>query len=133
MNTSTVKIFETDKYRLKIHSNNFLESLIKEDVIIDTKLVLEVKQTIEQYKPGTRFYIFAEGVGFFNMNKEARKLTATKEFSSYMAAVAFFTKNPTLLLLGELYNAINKPAVETRLFTDRDKARRWLKSLIIKK
>ena len=127
-----MKIVETERYILKIYENNFLEYYIKEGVVIDMGLALEVKKICKQYRPNTKFYVFTEGAGFFNVTKEVREAGASKEFSKNMVAVAFYTTNPTLLLLGELYNKINKPAVETKIFTNRDKALTWLKSIMEK-
>ena len=124
------KTFETDKYKLTIHNNNLLEILIKENVILDADLLLEIKSISENNHLHTKSCILVEGVGFFNVTKEVRELGAEKQFSSRAMAVAVFTKNPSLLLIGELYNKINKPAVETKMFTNRAKAKSWLKSLM---
>ena len=124
------KIFETDKYRLTFHNINFYEILIKENVILDADLLLEIKSISENNHLHTKSCILVEGVGFFNVTKEVRELGAEKKFSARAAAVAVFTKNPSLLLIGELYNKINKPAVETKMFTNRAKAKNWLKSLM---
>jgi hypothetical protein len=124
------KTFETDKYKLTIHSNNLLEIVIKENVILDVELLLEIKRISENHNPHAKSCVFIEGAGFFNVTKEVRELSAEQKFSSRAAAVAVFTKNPTLLLIGELYNKINKPAVETKIFTNREKARKWIKSFM---
>ena len=123
-----VKVVETEKYILKIYEDNLLEYYVKEGVVIDMSLALEVKKICALYRPNTKFYVFTEGSGFFNVTKEVREAGASKEFSKNMAAVALFTNNPSLLLLGELYNKINKPVVETKIFTNREKAHKWLRS-----
>jgi|SRR6185437_2521033 len=124
------KIFETDKYKLTFHHINFYEILIKENVTLDVELLLEIKNVSENNHPHPKSCILIEGVGFFNVEKEVRELGAEKGFSERAMAVAVFTKNPSLLLIGELYNKINKPAVETKMFTDRKKAKDWLKSYL---
>jgi hypothetical protein len=117
---------EADEYILKIHDDNFLEFIIREDAVLDVRVALEVKKIVEEYRPGVKFYVLAEGMGFFNVTKEARELSASVEFSSHMACVAFHTNNPSVVFLGELYNSINKPAVSTRVFHSRYSAREWL-------
>jgi hypothetical protein len=121
------KIFETDQYTLKIREDaDYLECTIKEGVTIDEELILETKAVIERYRPDTKFFVLSEGVGFFRITNKARKMTATKEYSSHMAAVAFHTDYISLKLLVDLYNQINKPVVETKLFNDRESAKEWL-------
>lgn len=124
------KTFETDKYKLTFHSNNYYEILIKENVTLDVELLYEIKSISENNHPHPKSCILIEGVGFFNVKKEVRELGAEKNFSSRALAVACFTKNPSLLLIGELYNKINKPAVQTKMFTNRTKATDWLKSFV---
>jgi hypothetical protein len=124
------KIFETNKYKLTFHNINFYEILIKENVTLDVELLLEIKNISENNHLHTKSCILVEGVGFFNVTKEVRELGAEKKFSARAMAVACFFKNPSLLLIGELYNKINKPAVETKMFTNREKAKNWLKSFI---
>ena len=97
---------------------------------MDVELLLEIKNISENNHHHAKSCILIEGVGFFNVKKEVRKLGADKKFSSRALAVACYTKNPSLLLIGELYNKINKPAVVTKMFTDREKAMHWLKSFV---
>jgi hypothetical protein len=117
---------EAEEYILKIHNDNFLEFIIREEAVLDVRVALEAKKIVEEYRPGIRFYVLAEGMGFFNVTKEARELSACKEYSSHMAAVAFHTTNPSMVFLGDLYNSINKPAVITKVFHSRYSAREWL-------
>ena len=124
------KIFETDKYKLTFHHINFYEILIKENVTLDVELLLEIKSISENNHHHVKSCILIEGVGFFNVKKEVRELGAEQKFSARAIAVACYTKNPSLLLIGELYNKINKPAVETKMFTNREKAKHWLKSFV---
>jgi len=124
------KIIETDKYKLTFHSVDFYEILIKENVTFDVDLLLEINSVSENHHPHNKSCILIEGVGFFNVKKEVRELSVEKKFSSRAVAVACFTKNPSLLLLGELYNKINKPAVATKMFTNREKAKNWLRTFI---
>ncbi|HXU27918.1 MAG TPA: hypothetical protein VN698_11860 [Bacteroidia bacterium] len=124
------KIVETDKYRLTFHTINYYEILIKENVTFDAELLFEINSMSVNNHPHPKSCVLIEGVGFFNVKKEVRELSVEKRFSSRAIAVACFTKNPSLLLLGELYNKINKPTVQTKMFTNRTKAKNWLKSFI---
>ena len=121
-------VIEAEEYTLNIHDDDFLECIIKEGVTVDVRVIEEIKKMIEEYKPGVRFYVLSEGIGFFNITKEAKELSATKEFSNHLAAIAFFTTNLSLIFMGEMYNSINKPAVTTKIFHSRYSAHEWLKT-----
>ena len=127
---SNHKIFETNKYRLTFHNINYYEILIKEKVVFDTELLFEIHKISLNNHSHPKSCILIEGVGFFNVKKEVRELSVEKRFSSRAIAVACFTQNPSLLLLGELYNKINKPPVATKMFTNKTKAINWLKTYI---
>jgi hypothetical protein len=122
-----MKIIETEKFVMKLHDdNNLLEYIVKPGVLMDTKELLLGKELLEEVRPGEKFFILAEGVELFTVTKEARKLAATREYSDNTHAIAFYTHNPSIFLLGKMYQQINKPAVPTNVFYNRDEARDWL-------
>jgi hypothetical protein len=125
-------ILESNKFIIKVYPNDFVEYVVKKDVLLDEKSAREAKKLLEDYKPGTKFFVLAEGLDFFRVTRGARRLGASKTFSTHMAAVAFCSNNFSLHLLGELYIKINKPAVPTRLFTNKKSAKEWLKELMVK-
>lgn len=128
MSNSEFQIIETNKYKFKIYSNEaYMEYCIKEGVSIDVPDILEGKRLVTEAFPGVKFYVMAEGINFFTLTPEARKLCATAEYSDNTIAIAFYTTNVSILLLGEMYNKINKPVVPTKIFNNRDNALEWLK------
>ena len=122
------KIIETEKYIIKIYPEKlYLEYTIKEGVKIYVEDVIEGKRLITEACPGIKFYVMAEGYNFFTLTIEARQLCATAEYSDNTIAIAFFTTNISVLLVGEMYLKINKPIVPTKIFNNKDNAREWLK------
>jgi hypothetical protein len=121
------KVIETDKFLIKIYEKkSYLEYCIAEGATIDVEAAEEGKKRITELSPGLKFYVLAEGYNFFTLTIGARKLCATKEFSDNTIAIAFYTTNISLLLLGEMYLKINKPVVSTKIFSNRDTAKEWL-------
>jgi len=123
------EIIDSKKYTLKIDARNkYLEFSIKEGVTFDVIDAIEAKEVVKSKYPDTKFYVLSEGVEFFTMTREAREHCATKEHLDNVHCIAFYTKNISILLLGEIFNKINKPLVETKIFTDRQQAEEWLKN-----
>jgi hypothetical protein len=121
------EIIQTDKYIIRIYDEyNYMEYIIREGITLDVEDIRKAKELVVALRPGVKFYVYGEGVEFFTLTKEARELCATKEHSDNTIAIAFYTKNVSLLLLGEIFNKINKPVVPTRIFNDRKKAKAWL-------
>ena len=94
--------------------------------MFDEKIAKQAKKVLEQENTGVKYYLYVEPEGFFRVTRKARKLGASKDFSSHLAAVAFVTSNSSLALLGELYNKINKPSVPTKVFSSKEAAKEWL-------
>jgi hypothetical protein len=122
------EIIETDKYIMRVHDDEcMLEYLVKEDVTISAADVIAGKAALSKIRPGIKFFVIAEGIGFFTITKEAKEICATSEYADNTVAVAFYTTSTAILLMGEMYNKINKPVVPTKIFNNRELAQEWLK------
>jgi len=120
-------LIESDKYIIRIsRSTNYLEYIIKPDILFDAQDAQRARDEVTALRPGEKFFVYVEGVEFFTLTKKARELAASKKFSSNTLAVAFYTKHELIVTLGEFYNKINKPAVPTKIFTDKNRAMEWL-------
>lgn len=124
--TMTYETIETEKCIIKIHEDDLLEYFIKEGAVINAADVLFGRKEIVKRYAGKKFFVLAEGIDFFTLTGEAREICASEAFSSHTHAIAFYTHNISVMLLGELYNKINKPHVPTRVFYNLDNAREWL-------
>jgi hypothetical protein len=122
------EIIETEKYIIRIDAESrYLEYTIKEGITYGADDARKSKAEVTKRYPGLKFFVLGEGVEFFTMTKEARELCATKEHLDNAYCVAFYTRNISIMLLGEMFNKINKPAVPTKIFTDRERAKKWLR------
>jgi hypothetical protein len=120
-------IIETEKYLMEIQDNtNLLEYTIKESIGFDAEDAIDAKQKLARLRPGEKFFVLGKGFGFFNVTSAARALAATREFSDNTIAIAFYTSNVSVQLLGEMYIKLNKPAVPTRIFKSLFSAREWI-------
>jgi len=120
-------LVESDKYSIKIYpSISYLEYRLKPGVIIDVEDVLRGKKEVTRLCPNQKFFVLAESEEFFRVTRDARKVTSTFEYSDNTRCIAFYTKNFSVAMLGELYNKINKPAIPTKMFSNRDSAKEWL-------
>lgn len=61
------------------------------------------------------------------VSDEARDWLGTKEANELIPAMAILTNNPIQNLLANFYLKFSNPPMPTRLFTNEEKALRWLK------
>jgi hypothetical protein len=82
---------------------------------------------------------FSEGISYpclidmtnvRSVNKEAREYMA-KEGSQLIKAGALITKSSLARMIGNIFLAINKPAIPTKLFSEENAAIAWLKKYIV--
>ncbi|MCD6068795.1 MAG: hypothetical protein K0S33_3621 [Bacteroidetes bacterium] len=111
---------------------SYMEYHIKEGITMEAEDVAASKEQVIRLFPGTMFYVYSEGAEFFTMTKKARELVASKDHLDNTIAIAFYTTNISIYLLGDLFNKINKPPVPTRIFRDRDTAREWLREQAVR-
>ena|SRR6218665_2357818 len=123
----TPKFFDRSNFTIKVYPNSdFAEFIIKADTVFDDRAAEDSKKILEEARPGKKYFLLVSSSGFFKITKRARRLGADRLFSSHLAAVACYTGNFSLSLLGELYNKLNKPFVITRVFPSREPALEWL-------
>lgn len=125
-----MKRFESDIYTMIIHDDLFLEFIVKKDAVLKEQGVWLSKQQAEEAYPGKRFFVLLGGEEFFQVPKETREAVASEKFSTHLAAVALYSNELAMKILGNLYIKINRPEVPTKFFTDRNKAEIWLRSLM---
>jgi hypothetical protein len=120
---------ETKAFLMNVDAeNNYMEYFIKPDILFEAKDAIEAREVVIRHFPGIKFHVYAEGMGFFNVTKEARQIASNKDHLDNTLAIAFYSENISIYLLGELYHKINKPPVLTKIFNNREKARSWLKT-----
>lgn len=125
-----MKTFETEVYIMNVYDDGYLEFKVKKDSLLDPDdLWLSRKQSLD-YAPDKKFAVLMEAQDFFQIGTETRRVAASKEYSDGMIAVALFSKNLSLKILGSLYIKINRPPIPTKFFDDREKAKEWLKTFV---
>lgn len=127
-----VETFTTNEGTVNIYDNGLVESLINEGAYIDVPYLLMGKSRVEQARPGKKFYALANGIGHYRVSKEARQLSASKEYSSHIAATAVMVNNAAVRLVVDLYMKIDKPFTPTKAFTKREDAISWLLEMMKK-
>ena len=111
-----MKTFETEVYIMNIHKDGYLEFQAKKDSLLEPEdLWLARKQSLE-YVPDKKYCVLMEAQDFFQIGTETRRVAASEEYSKDLIAVALYSKNLSLKILGSLYIKINRPPVPTKFF-----------------
>jgi hypothetical protein len=118
--------FESKEGTVKVYDNGFLEVNIREGAYLDANYVIEGKKKLDELKLGKKYYALNEAAGFYGTSKDARKLSASKEYAEHLGAIAVMVNHVSIRIILDLYLNIDKPYTPTKAFTDRKLALAWL-------
>lgn len=123
-----------DKVEFKDLGNGIIENIIKENVAVEYDDVLKIKQVNQSLAKGKKYALLVSSEPFATITKEARELSASKEFANTTLAKAILIESLGQRLVVNFYLSINKPKIETKMFSIQEKeiAIEWLKSIMKK-
>jgi len=108
----------------------------KEEKILDCKFVENLEMDLEiakicvadriKFSKGISYPAMIDMSGLRSVTKEAREYMG-KEGAALITAGALIVHSPLTQILGNLFLTLNKPKVPTKIFTDKNDAREWLK------
>lgn len=103
-----------------------IENILKEDTTLEPADVKAIKEMNLRLCEGKPYALLVDPRAGSSITDEARALLASKEMGGLNLAKAILIYNQRQKLIGNIYLKINKPFVKTRMFTDREKALKWL-------
>lgn len=115
--------------KLILRSDNVLELICDDDTIYDVTIIKQVAVETGKLTGGKKCMQLTIAGKYSTISKEGREYAATEEAVEFTIAEAYVIQSLAQRILGNFYLKFNKPKVPTRLFTDKDKAEKWLKSL----
>ena len=126
-----MKTFDEPHFTMKIHDNCLIEFKVKKGISLTAEDVWRSRDLSVQYKPNTKFYVLTEAEDEFTPTQDARRAGASKEYSQHVNALAFYSDNMLLKILGNLFITVSRPIVPTKFFDEREKAVEWLNKCMI--
>lgn len=106
--------------------NGLIIAVYKPNLVMDIAVAKATVAARKQVCNGITMPGFADIRGLKSVTDEAREWLASKEANEQLCAMAVLTNNPIQNLLANFYLKFSKPPMPTQLFTNRDKALRWL-------
>lgn len=106
-----------------------IETRVKEGGSIDVEDIHAIKKANEQLCPEGNYAVLVTSTHFNSITAAARRITSSSEFVRRTLGKAMLVHNTATRLVAEFYIRVNKPAMPTQIFTDREKAVGWLKEL----
>jgi hypothetical protein len=121
-----IATFERKEGSVKVYDNGVVESFVKEGAYLDVEYLEDGKARLEKLGLGKKFYVINESGGFYRISREARELSASREYSDHIAAVAVVVSHVAIKFVFDMYMMLDKPHTPTKAFTHKESAREWL-------
>ncbi len=94
--------------------------------------IKEITLEIGKLTNGKKILLLVIGSRYSHFDSDARNYMATPESIQFSIAEAYVIQTLPQRLLLNFYIKVNKPAVPTRFFTEKNDAEKWLKRIQIK-
>lgn len=107
------------------YQDNFLTIIIKEDAEIDLDQMQEQVRLRREMVNNEPFVILVDSRAFHNSTKEAREYISKVEDKNWLG-MAVLVNSLATKIVTNFFIKMNNPAVETKMFTNKEDAVKWL-------
>jgi hypothetical protein len=97
---------------------------------IDVADIHQIREANLKLSGGEQYVVLVSTGRLSTISKEAMQLISAKDYSDKAIAKALLIENLGHRLVGNFYMRVIKPAMKTKIFTDREKALEWLREVI---
>lgn len=106
--------------------DQIIENTIFDNITIDAEDAMELIHYSRKLMGSKKFSLLVNTGRNIIVTKDAWTIFNLKKNEENITHKALVIKNPVYYFLSEVYFSINKSKTKTKIFTDRDKALKWL-------
>lgn len=114
------------KYVNFLVENGILIATYAPNLIISLDIAKEMVEERIRFSDGITFPILVDLRGLASIDTLSRKYFTTERALKYTSAGALLVESLISKLAGNIYITVDRPALPAKLFTDKNKAIRWL-------
>lgn len=127
MSVTTDTYIELDKFEVTLLEEGNIENFVKPMKHVEANDIIELKEANKSLAQGKPYTVLVSTGHLASISKEAKELTASKEFAQNTIAKALICDSLGTKLVVNLYLKINKPFIHTKSFTNKNEAVNWLR------
>jgi hypothetical protein len=121
---------ESNRFSAFLLEPGIIENAIKPGVHLEVKDMLAIKKSNQAIAEGAAYSVLVTSGHLSSISNEARILTASSEFAEGTIAKALLISSMGHRIVGNFYLTVNRPALPTQIFTERQKALDWLRQKV---
>ena len=119
--------YKTSTATIRIIEPNIFHNYVHKNTTITIKNILELKNINLKLANGHPYALLISKGEFSTIPPLIRELVSSEKFVGNTIAKALLTNSVADKIIGRFYVKINKPAIKTKLFTNKEKSIIWLK------
>ncbi len=120
----------TSKFEVTLLEDSIIENYIKAGIVIEVEDLEELKKISAELAGHKPYVILVTSGELASFSKEARELSASKAFITNAKAKAIVVDSIAKKIIGNFYLKVNKPYLQTKLFSEKEKALQWLRTFV---
>lgn len=120
-------IVELKKVSAQIIEDGIVLNHFKSGENIEVEDFYELSKVNYHLVKSKPYTVLASAEELTSFSVEARELVASKKFAGIAIAKALLISGLSQRIIGNFYIRVNKPYINTKLFTDREEAIKWLR------
>ncbi|MBL7913342.1 MAG: hypothetical protein JNJ41_19925 [Bacteroidia bacterium] len=124
------KKIATEKFEVTLLEENVIESYIKPGMVVEAEDLIELKKISSELTCNKPYVILVTSGELASLTKEARELSASKAFITKALAKGIIVDSTAKKIIGNFYLNVNKPFLPTKLFSEKEKALKWLLTFV---
>ena len=118
---------ELRQCRVRLLERGIVENHFFDNALIEVDDIRDARGVNEQFCPDIKYAILLNMGNNVLISDEARALSASEEFGRHVCGRALLVPDAISKMIAELYRHQSNPVAPTRVFSDREKAIRWLR------
>lgn len=109
---------------------NILRLELKDEVEIESSDIIALSEATTSMSEGIKYGLLVISGKYTTVTPEARKTAARQDLGINRIALAFVSNSLAQKLLVNFFISFNKPTTPTKLFTNQNDAKKWLKTFL---
>jgi hypothetical protein len=126
------KVIENTAFFTRLDTRGFYHTIVKPNAVITLELAKENTAAVLELADDIQRPILVDLRKLKSIDKEARDHFSLRGRRRTVNAMALLISSPVSRIVGNFFLGLNRPAVDTRLFTSEEEAARWLKPYVDK-
>lgn len=121
------KVIVTPIAKIWLDDDGIIRQIIHPNIDVTIDGTKETTQAIHKLTQGKAVPVFVEMRNIKSTDQESRKYVTGKEAQKVTKCHAMLIGSPVSRMIGNFCVGLNKPSYPTKLFTNEEKAIKWLK------